>query len=336
MGGKIMREFDYNLFHKLFGELSLFYSYIAESEKIEGVKVKDGPDDLTGCLHLSIFNKLKKMYKKGDFNWSENVNLFGYKEIKESDEIVGARGIISSNMDWGDAENPRYYYEFAHLETGGQAEEYIRELHIDEIVMNVLSGFGDTAVQFPKGHDESKALIANVFESSKDEFDVKGLKQRCLLEGKQDNGEYFEVWKMGYVNHDKSYLLLVLGPQFLGELNADTVLKAYLHDEKIRAVSSLDWDFAFKKSIICASEGKWYHEGKIELEAEKKAKAKKPKAEKKPEAMDAILNPDGPDRKATKELIDALSTVKGPADKYAKDLIEKIKKGYKIQTGEEF
>ncbi len=352
-----MGEFDYKLFHKLFDKLYEFNEFLDGEKEIEGAKVVEstfdsatktlGQIDITDCLHLSIFDELKKMCKHGDFVRGENVNLAEYHEIKEGDKIVGAKGIMSSNMDWCDADNPQYYYEFAHLETGGKVEEYIRELHVDEIVMKVFSdSFGDKIISLPKGRDESKKLLDLLIQnSSKGEIDTvepEGLKYKCLLEGVQNNGKYFEIWKLGYADGDKSYRLFLVGPQFLGAFNEDFVLKSYLQDKKLEKRFGL-----FKKMSeeeiaemkMYGSEGTWYHEGKIELEAEKKKKkAKKSKAKKMPEDIDAILNPNGPDRKATTELIDALSTaLKSPRiGDYTKELIEKIKKGYKIQSGENF
>jgi hypothetical protein len=342
-----MGEFDYKLFHTLFDKICAFDAFLDDEEEIEGAKVEDAWDknkaDITGCLHLSIFGKLKKMCDSDEFVRGENVDLVDYLEIKDGDKIVGAKGIMSSNMDRCDADEPQYYYEFAHLETDGKVEEYIRELHIDEVVMKVLSAsFGDKITPLPKGRDESKKLIDLFIKNSKDTIDIRGLKYRCLLEGKQDSDEYVEIWKLGYTEFEKSYRLLILGPQFLRGFDEDAVLNAYLQDQKLGSFFG-----SFEKMSeeelaeiqVWEDDGTWYHKGKIELEAEKeKKKAKKSKAEKISKDMDAILNPDGPNRDATKELIDALSSsLKSPtAGKYAKELIEKVKKGYKIQSGEDF
>ena len=345
-----MGEFDYKLFHTLFDKLCAFDEFLDGEKEIEGAKVEDAWDeskaDITGCLHLSIFDTLKKMCERHEFVRGENVDLAEYHEIKDGDKIVGAKGIMLSQMDWCDADEPQYYYEFAHLERDGKVEEYIREVHVDEIVMKVFSdSFGDKITSLPKGRDESKKLLDLLIQnSSKGEIDTvapEGLKYKCLLEGYQANANYFEIWKLGYVDGDKSYRLFILGPQFLGELNDDSILKSYLHGKKLENFGSLEKmsEERLAEMKMYGSEGTWYHEGKIELEAEKKKKkAKKSKAKKMPEDIDAILNPNGPDRKATTELIDALSTaLKSPRiGDYAKDLIEKIKKGYKIQSGENF
>ena len=347
-----MGEFDYKLFHTLFDKIYAFKAFLNCEKDIIGAKVVTdtfGPTDknlrridITGCLHLSIFDELKNMCKHGDFVQGENVNLAEYHEIKDGDKIVGAKGIMSSNMDWCDADEPQYYYEFAHLERDGKVEEYIRELHVDEVVMKVFSdSFGDKIALLPNGRDESKKLIDVFIKNSKDEIETKGLKYKCLLEGYQANANYFEIWKLGYAEFEKSYRLLILCPQFLSELNDDFVLKAYMYGQKLESVGPFEKmsEEELAKMQMYVNPATWYHEGKIELEAEKKKKkAKKSKAKKMPEDIDAILNPNGPDRKATTELIDALSTaLKSPRiGDYAKDLIEKIKKGYKIQSGENF
>jgi hypothetical protein len=52
-----------------------------------------------------------------------------------------------------------------------------------------------------------------------------------------------------------------------------------------------------------------------------------------------IFNPEGPDKEVTDELIEALSATansKSFANNYAAQLIEAIKKGYEIQSGEEY
>jgi len=54
------------------------------------------------------------------------------------------------------------------------------------------------------------------------------------------------------------------------------------------------------------------------------------------EEIEPILNPDEPNKQATKELIDALSTVPEASIAYqqSRALIDAVKSGYEEQTGE--
>lgn len=54
--------------------------------------------------------------------------------------------------------------------------------------------------------------------------------------------------------------------------------------------------------------------------------------------IEPVLNPNGPNKQVTKDLIEALSKVPKSSLAYqnAQNLIEAVKKGYEIQSGEEY
>lgn len=59
------------------------------------------------------------------------------------------------------------------------------------------------------------------------------------------------------------------------------------------------------------------------------------------EEIELIINPNGPDKKATEELIKALSTVftsntSPKVKEYTRGIIKGVGKGYEMQTGEKY
>lgn len=265
-----MPEFDYKLFHALFNDIYKFRGAIPKDIPLHEEEFTDHKgNDISDCVKLSklsIFPQLKNIRK-----WGENVLLTEYLEIKKRDKIVGAKGVIVSGQDWRDIDEPTFYYEFAHLEKEEGVEEYVRELHMDDVIMKVFANLDKKPSAKEKGSDERKALVERAVNNCIDEeipSQAKaGIKYRCLVEG-----EHFEVWKVGF--HQGSYQLFITAPSFISGFDSVFLIRYYLRGtplEKLEALEPMSNDQLAKFTLI-VYDGDWYNVGVVDLDPELTAK----------------------------------------------------------------
>lgn len=245
-------KFDYRLFHKLFDKLYLFQSFLEDSEKTPLIL----DHDIINCLKLSIFPKLR------DINHFErNLDLVKYHKIKHKGAIVGARGVIASYSDISGPENPVYLYEFAHLEKEDKPEEYILELHLDDITMKLTDHLDIKSKNNKKGSDFSRELISRAIKNDDNlrPEQKADLSSKCLIQSR-----LFEIWKVGF--YHGSYQLFITAPHFFHPIESEDYIKYYLKDSAIaeprKPLPRLDSERLANLTL----EEEWYHAGIIDLD----------------------------------------------------------------------
>jgi len=266
-----MTKFDYELFHQLLKEIYRFQELFDEETNFEALDL----DELNEALHTS-FDKvdLRPCVKLPYFplfenikEWGENVDLWAYAELKEGERVIGAKGIIASSMDWIDPHTPVYLYEAAHIETGERVEEYVSEVYMDDIFVQVFSGLSTN--DDPKGTDECRSLLERAIENTDMEETLDGrsrdeLRYRCIVEG-----EGFEVWKVGF--YQEGYQLLAISPKFLSGFRENALLASYVKGETVAEFKLPEMTDEQLKEVRLPGDGDacWYNIGGLDLDPER-------------------------------------------------------------------
>lgn len=256
-----MKKFDYQLFHTLFDNVWNFRDAIEEGTPEEVDITDHSGKDISACTRLSIFPQLKNIT-----HWGENVELHDYFELKQGKRIVGAKGVIISGMDWVDVDEPVFYYEFRHVERGTNVDEYIRELHLDDVVTNVFAPLTKPSSGPERGSEPCKEVVCGLISrADPHEFAPESrsqIKYKCIFEG-----EDVEVWKVGF--HNSSYQLFLVAPSFLAGVNTEAFIHHYLRGvqltEKTGPVKPMPTE-QLEKMALQGHDGNWLNIGAIDLD----------------------------------------------------------------------
>ncbi len=237
--------------------------------KKEERKIRDpSGKDITACMGLSIFQKLKNIE-----HWGENINLVAYHELKNGRRIMGARAVIDSYMDWCNWDEPHFYYELAHLNEEGKPREYARELALDKVVQQVFyqEKVPRRIESSPRHEELIKRAIEKGFKEHFLEKDVDFFQSTahstCIVQHPK-----FEIWKCGFEWPEikfPPYQLLILAPKFvycIGPEITGRILEKYLKGKKFlpTLVSQEDSSFSLPMPGSGWNEDfHWFNVGKL-------------------------------------------------------------------------